>query len=141
MLIHYPASTESVNQDEATRKEIWTREMRTEQIKMTDAKYVPEHQMTTNQQCYKSATKHVEKQIKKINLKALKLTPKEMAAAQFVLIKRLSLLKYEDKRTKSQIPLDFLVKGKMSSNMMENKQTKDTTTYLAYVVASFNMKK
>jgi hypothetical protein len=55
------------------------------------------------------------------NLKAMELTPKKVAAAQDLLIKRLSLLELEDKRTKTQIPLDILVKGMMNQNLMANK--------------------
>jgi hypothetical protein len=80
-LLFYSASTESVNQDEATRKEIWTRVMRTDQIKMTVAKDVPEHQMTTNQPCYKSA-KNVENQIKEIHENAMLLPGGEAVKLQ-----------------------------------------------------------
>ena len=93
MLLFYSASTESIYQDKVTIEEIWTREMRTDQIK-------------------------------NIKLKAMELTPKEVAAAQDLLTKRMSLLEYEDERSKTQIPLDILVKGKMNSNMIQSSNPK-----------------
>jgi hypothetical protein len=76
MLLFNSASTESVYQDKATLEEIWTREMRTDQMTMTVAKDVPEHQTTTNQQCYISA-KHVKEESSYLSKKEIDVWKKE----------------------------------------------------------------